>query len=130
MRIHLASFAKLLVALAFALALLTIVASPSARAEEEQSAQGSNEVMATWIPYDYVNYKTNTSCNNRLKYLRSVYPDMNLSNTKCTAKTLPQCPPKTVYWIYIIDRGTARTSLDAAEGLQSTISPSDLALAC
>lgn len=130
MRIHINSFARLFIALVFSLALLTVFVAPSARAGEERAAQSSNEVLAAWIPYDYVNYKTSTSCNNSLKYLRSVYPDMNLSNTKCSAKALPQCPPETVYWIYILDRSTAIASKNVDEVAPSKITASDLALAC
>lgn len=130
MRIQIISVARLLVALAFSFVLLATITITSAQAEEEPVTQSSNETMAAWIPYDYVNYTTNTKCNNRLKYLRSQYPDMNLGNTECRAVALPQCPPKTVYWIYILDKAGFSASKVAIEATPGKITPSDLALAC
>lgn len=124
------SVTKLLVSLAFSFALLASIAITPTLAAEKSATKSSNEMMAEWIPYDYVNYTTNTKCNNSLKFLRSKYSDMNLGNTECRAKALPQCPPKTVYWIYILDKSAFSASRVVTKVGRSEIIPNDLALAC
>lgn len=128
MRTTITSAARLLFATALS---FTLLAAPStATAEQPLATQASHEMMAAWIPYDYVNYTTNTKCNNRLRYLRTRYPDMHLGNTECRAVSVLQCPPKTVYWIYILDKAGYRVAGISSEAAPHTISPDSLSLAC
>lgn len=76
-----------------------------------------------WLPWDRANITTMKKCEARLAYLRKTYKDLNISNSKCTAVKIAQCPPKTVYWVMVLDHGSAAKKAKAVQN-------KEFALAC
>lgn len=118
MRAAVKSFTNLALAAVFAIALLFSGALPPASAQAAPASSDEVQAAKTWVEYDGYNYKTKVNCEAQLKRYRAAYPDMHLSNTKCSAVKLQQWPPRTVYRIYIIDpsAGSRSTASGANDG--------------
>lgn len=102
-------------------------ATAFAEAPDKQAASHSRELEVAqggqWLPWDQNNITTMAKCEARLKKLRAVNDWMNLSNSKCTRVKLAQCPPKSVYWVMVLDHG-------AGSRLAAPVESRELALAC
>lgn len=79
----------------------------------------------TWLPYDRANITTMAKCESRLAWLRKNVSWINSSNSKCTSVKLNVCPPKTVYWMMVLDHQAAAPADD-----RSTPEAASFALAC
>lgn len=87
-------------------------------AHVNESVQGGK-----WLPWDSNNITTMAKCEARLAQLRKDYKFLNTSNSKCTRVAIAQCPPKSVYWVMVLDHAAGAKKVAPVE-------QKELALAC